>query len=175
MHPWRLKNIQKLHLRMEEIHHLARERIDMASEKLKTRYDARKTGHDFHGGDKVWLWNPKRRKVLSPKLQTNWEGRYTILKRLNDVMMRIQKSPHTKPKPPGQPKGVVVHYTQHPVREQPLSSQSSQKTENFPPRRSTVATPPGFHRPTNRRHATQQKENPPSRHAPHQRLVLIWD
>ncbi|GFU48807.1 transposable element Tcb2 transposase [Trichonephila clavipes] len=41
--------------------------------------------------------------------------------------------------------------------------------------RSTVATRPGFHRPTNRRHATQQKEKFHSRHAPHQRLVLIWD
>ncbi|GFW14539.1 retrovirus-related Pol polyprotein from transposon 412 [Trichonephila clavipes] len=65
--------IEKLHARMEEMHHLARERIDMASEKMKTRYDARATGHDFHEGDKVWLWNPKRRKGLSPKLRTNWE------------------------------------------------------------------------------------------------------
>ncbi|GFU11766.1 retrovirus-related Pol polyprotein from transposon 412 [Trichonephila clavipes] len=64
--------IQKLlQVRMEERHHLARERIGMASEKMKTRYDARATGHDFHEGDKVWLWNPKRRKGLSPKLQTN--------------------------------------------------------------------------------------------------------
>ncbi|GFW36887.1 retrovirus-related Pol polyprotein from transposon TNT 1-94 [Trichonephila clavipes] len=46
----------------------------MASEKMKTRYDARATGHDFHEGDKVWIWNPKRRKGLSPKLQTNWEA-----------------------------------------------------------------------------------------------------
>ncbi|GFU65995.1 kinectin [Trichonephila clavipes] len=81
---------------MEEMHHLARERIDMASEKMKTRYDARATGHDFHEGDKVWLWNPKRCKGLSPKLQRNWEGPYTVLKRLNDVVVRIQKSPHSK-------------------------------------------------------------------------------
>ncbi|GFW68333.1 retrovirus-related Pol polyprotein from transposon 412 [Trichonephila clavipes] len=94
--------IEKLQARMEEIHHLARERIGMASEKMKTRYDARTTGHDFHEGDKVWLWNPKRRKGLSPKLQTNWEGPYTALKRLNDVVVRIQKSPHSKPK--------VIHY-----------------------------------------------------------------
>ncbi|GFV07369.1 retrovirus-related Pol polyprotein from transposon 412 [Trichonephila clavipes] len=60
--------IEKLQARVEEMHHLARERIDMASEKMKTRYDARATGHDFHEGDKVWLWNPKRRKGLSPKL-----------------------------------------------------------------------------------------------------------
>ncbi|GFW25223.1 retrovirus-related Pol polyprotein from transposon 412 [Trichonephila clavipes] len=88
--------IEKLQARMEEMHHLA------SSEKMKTRYDARATGHDFHEGDKVWLWNPKRRKGLSPKLQTNWEGPYTVLKRLNDVVVRIQKSPHSKPK--------VIHY-----------------------------------------------------------------
>ncbi|GFW00659.1 hypothetical protein TNCV_2284051 [Trichonephila clavipes] len=74
-----------------------------------------------------------------------------------------------------QPIGVNVHCTQHPIREQPLSSQSCQKTENFPPRRSTIAMPPGFHRPTNRRHATQQKGKHHSRHASHQRLVMIWD
>ncbi|GFT01993.1 retrovirus-related Pol polyprotein from transposon 412 [Trichonephila clavipes] len=65
------ESIEKLQVRMEEMHHLARERIGMASEKMKTRYDSRATEHDFHEGDKVWLWNPKRRKGLSPKLQTN--------------------------------------------------------------------------------------------------------
>ncbi|GFU22612.1 retrovirus-related Pol polyprotein from transposon 412 [Trichonephila clavipes] len=90
--------IEKLQARMEEMHHLARERIGMASEKMKTRYDARATGHDLHEVDKVWLWNPKCFKGLSPKLQTNWEGPYTVLKRLNDIVARIQKSPHSKKK-----------------------------------------------------------------------------
>ncbi|GFU82986.1 retrovirus-related Pol polyprotein from transposon 412 [Trichonephila clavipes] len=66
--------IEKLQARMKEMHHLAWERIGIASEKMKSRYDAKATGHDFHEGDKVWLWIPKRRKGLSPKLQTNWEG-----------------------------------------------------------------------------------------------------
>ncbi|GFU12554.1 retrovirus-related Pol polyprotein from transposon 412 [Trichonephila clavipes] len=88
--------IEKLQARMEEMHHLARERIGRASEKMKTRYDARATGHGFHEGDKVGLWYPKRRKSLSPKLQTNWEGPCTVLKRLNDVVVRKQKSPHSK-------------------------------------------------------------------------------
>ncbi|GFU52108.1 kinectin [Trichonephila clavipes] len=57
------------------MHHLARERIGMASERMKTRYDARATGHDFYEGNKVWLWNTKRRKGLSPKLQANLEVR----------------------------------------------------------------------------------------------------
>ncbi|GFX27885.1 retrovirus-related Pol polyprotein from transposon 412 [Trichonephila clavipes] len=81
--------IEKLQAWIEEMHHLATERIGMASEKTKTRFDARTTGHDFHEGDKVWSWNPKRRKGLSPKLQTNWEGPYAVLKRLNDVVVRI--------------------------------------------------------------------------------------
>ncbi|GFX73304.1 retrovirus-related Pol polyprotein from transposon 412 [Trichonephila clavipes] len=90
--------IEKLQARMEEMHHQARERIGMASEKMKTRFDARATRHDFHEGDKVWLWNPKRRKGLSPKLHTNWGDPYIVLKRLNDVVVGIQKSPHSKPK-----------------------------------------------------------------------------
>ncbi|GFX48208.1 retrovirus-related Pol polyprotein from transposon 412 [Trichonephila clavipes] len=28
----------------------------------------------YRSAYKVWLWNPKRSKGLSPKLQTNWEG-----------------------------------------------------------------------------------------------------
>ncbi|GFU01550.1 gag-Pol polyprotein [Trichonephila clavipes] len=90
--------IEKLQALMEKMHHLARERIGMTSEKMKTGYDARATRHDFHEGDKVWLWNPKRRKGFSPKQQNKWEGTYLVLKRLNDVVVRIQKSPHSKPK-----------------------------------------------------------------------------
>ncbi|GFV49357.1 hypothetical protein TNCV_3630431 [Trichonephila clavipes] len=41
--------------------------------------------------------------------------------------------------------------------------------------RRIIATPPGFHRSTNRHHATQQNVNHHFRHAPHQRLVMIWD
>ncbi|GFX79280.1 integrase core domain protein [Trichonephila clavipes] len=74
----------------------------MVSEKMKTRYDAKASGHDFHEDNKVWLWNLKRRKGLSPKLQTIWEGPYAVLKRLNDVVVWIQKSPQTKP--------MVIHH-----------------------------------------------------------------
>ncbi|GFV36016.1 hypothetical protein TNCV_2867741 [Trichonephila clavipes] len=70
------------------------------------------------------------------------------------------------------------HCSLYPASNQRAASKLSDKPKtlkNFPPRRSTVATPPGFHRPTNRRHATQQKEKPHSRNAPHKRLVLIWN
>ena len=69
---------------------------------MKMRYDIKATNHAFQEGGKVWLWNPVRRKGLSPKLQSNWDGPYTVLKRLNDVVVRIRKSRSSKLK--------VVHY-----------------------------------------------------------------
>ncbi|GFV75114.1 retrovirus-related Pol polyprotein from transposon 412 [Trichonephila clavipes] len=56
---------------------------------MKTRYDTKATGHQFKEGDKVWFYNPTRRKGLSPKLQSHWDGPYTILKIINDVVIRI--------------------------------------------------------------------------------------
>ncbi|KAF8773528.1 Retrovirus-related Pol polyprotein like [Argiope bruennichi] len=62
--------VENLRTRMEEVHHLARDRIGMASEKVKTQYDATATGYNFHEGDQVWLWNPKSHKGLSPKYRS---------------------------------------------------------------------------------------------------------
>ncbi|GFU41615.1 retrovirus-related Pol polyprotein from transposon 412 [Trichonephila clavipes] len=94
--------VQNLQARFEDVHHLARERINLRTEKMKTRYDTKATGHQFKEGDKVWFYNPTRRRGLSPKLQSHWDGPYTILKIINDVVIRIRKSTNSKPR--------VVHY-----------------------------------------------------------------
>ncbi|GBN83539.1 hypothetical protein AVEN_207911-1, partial [Araneus ventricosus] len=44
------------------------------------------------------MYNPKRRRGLSPKLQQNREGPYTVVKKLNDVVYRVQRSSNAKPK-----------------------------------------------------------------------------
>ncbi|GBN38653.1 hypothetical protein AVEN_263854-1 [Araneus ventricosus] len=89
---------KNLEARLESVHVFARERIKLASERMKTRYDSRATHHHFKEGDLVWMYNPKRRKGLSPMLQQNWEGPYTVVKKLNDVVYRVQRSPNAKPK-----------------------------------------------------------------------------
>ncbi|GFW19896.1 hypothetical protein TNCV_3561991 [Trichonephila clavipes] len=94
--------VQNLQARFEDVHNLARERINLRTEKMKTRYDTKATGHQFKEGDKVWFYNPTRRKGLSPKLQSHWDGPYTILRIINDVVIRIRKSTNSKPR--------VVHY-----------------------------------------------------------------
>ncbi|GFV81608.1 retrovirus-related Pol polyprotein from transposon 412 [Trichonephila clavipes] len=93
--------VQNLQARFEDVHNLARERINLRTEdEDSVRHKA--TGHQFKEGDKVWFYNPTRRKGLSPKLQSHWDGPYTILKIINDVVIRIRKSTNSKPR--------VVHY-----------------------------------------------------------------
>ncbi|KAI5715603.1 hypothetical protein M8J77_019158 [Diaphorina citri] len=74
---------------------------DRSRDKRKSSRDRMKTGKeskdvsvvsvDFQVGDLVWLYNPKRRKGHSPKLQQNWEGPYNVITRINDVVYRIRK------------------------------------------------------------------------------------
>ncbi|GBN14851.1 hypothetical protein AVEN_165667-1 [Araneus ventricosus] len=101
--------LNNLEARLESVHAFARERIKLASERMKTRYDSGATDHHFKEGDQVWLYNPKRRRGLSPKLQQNWEGPYTIVKKLNDVIYRVQRSSNAKSK-------VIHNYRQTPYR-----------------------------------------------------------
>ncbi|GFX10694.1 hypothetical protein TNCV_147361 [Trichonephila clavipes] len=65
---------------MVEMHHLVRNRISMASEKRKTRYYVKATGHDFHEGDKIcrntsFVW---RIKIDAPEQDGNFNCRPDI-------------------------------------------------------------------------------------------------
>ncbi|KAJ8962691.1 hypothetical protein NQ318_001088 [Aromia moschata] len=74
------------------------EKLKIHSDKMKQRLDTTSTETAFKPGDAVWLYAPKRTKGKSPKLQSNWEGPYTIIKKINDLVYRIQLSPRSKPK-----------------------------------------------------------------------------
>ncbi|GBN39397.1 hypothetical protein AVEN_54199-1 [Araneus ventricosus] len=90
--------LNNLEARLESVHAFARERINLTSERMKTRYDSGASDHHFKNGDQVWMYNPKRRRSLSTKLQHYWEKAYTIVKKLNDVIYRVQRSPISKQK-----------------------------------------------------------------------------
>ena len=47
-------------------------------------------------GDAVWMYNPQRKKGLSPKLQKPWQGPYVIVKRINDLIYRLQLGPRSR-------------------------------------------------------------------------------
>nr|WPV71156.1 MAG: replicase [Ips erranti-like virus 3] len=89
---------EKLAQRLHVIHEEVRQKLKFASDRLKTRYDKRANSSGFQAGDQVWLYNPARKKGKSPKLQRSWEGPYDVIKRLNDVVYRIQRGHRAKMK-----------------------------------------------------------------------------
>ncbi len=78
--------------RLKRTYKIVRNRLDLALDWMKTRYDVRANSLVFSTGDHVWLNNPAHKKGHCPKLQQDWDGPYVIVKPLNDVMYRIQKS-----------------------------------------------------------------------------------
>ena len=80
----------------KELHETMHARLETDRDKLKVKYDRTVSANGFHEGQRVLLYNPKRKKGVCPKLPTNWDGPYKVIKRLNDVVYRIQK--HSSPK-----------------------------------------------------------------------------
>lgn len=60
-------------------------------------YDAKAACRAFSRGDWVWLYNPPRKKGISPKLSRPWKGPYLVIEQLNNVVYRIQQSSRSKP------------------------------------------------------------------------------
>ncbi|XP_075168511.1 uncharacterized protein LOC142240690 [Haematobia irritans] len=83
-----------------KVHESVRNKIKMVSNRMKARYDRAANTEGFSEGQLVLLFNPQRKKGLCPKLQTQWEGPYKVIKKINDVVYRIQKddSPRSKMK-----------------------------------------------------------------------------
>ena len=90
---------EKVQKSLEQVHHFARENLQLASNKMKDYYDVHADTQFFGAGDAVWLHNPQWKP---PKLMRAWEGPYTVTKAINDVVYRIQLTPRSKPK--------VVHH-----------------------------------------------------------------
>ncbi|KAJ8950520.1 hypothetical protein NQ318_015264 [Aromia moschata] len=87
--------VEDLRERIDRIHRFAREKLKIHSDKMKQRLDSTSTETAFKPGDAVWLYAQKGQKE---KVQSNWEGPYTIIKKINDLVYRIQLSPRSKPK-----------------------------------------------------------------------------
>ncbi|KAJ8910177.1 hypothetical protein NQ315_016188 [Exocentrus adspersus] len=90
--------VASLEERLKRVREFARNRLLLTRDRMKMRLDV-KPGHNvFKEGDAVWLYQPQRKKGLSPRLQRTWEGPYLIVKKVNDLVYRIQMSTKVKPK-----------------------------------------------------------------------------
>lgn len=88
----------KLRKILEEVHAKARDCLEVTGSNMKRRYDRSADADGFQVGDAVWLYNPTCKKNTSPKLKRPWEGPYRVMKRITDVVYRIQLTPRSKPK-----------------------------------------------------------------------------
>ena len=85
--------------KLERVHHFTRSHFKMSSDRMKQRYDLLvQEEQPLEAGDAVWLHNPQKKKGLSVKLQCPWQGPYLVLKKINDLVYRIQLGPTCKPK-----------------------------------------------------------------------------
>jgi len=82
---------QMLQERLITAHRLVRNSMRTAGNNMKTRYDWHSREVKYNVGDHVWLHNPLRKRGLSPKLQSPWEGPYEILQVMSDVTYKIRR------------------------------------------------------------------------------------
>lgn len=85
---------------LAEVHHQVRGKLRVAGQAMKDNYDRRMRDVKYAVGDRVWLHNPRRKRGLSPKLQSPWEGPYTVIAVLSAVTYRIKR---------GRKRSSVVH------------------------------------------------------------------
>ena len=82
--------LRGLQQRLAEVHDFTRKRQELAGEKQKRAYDTRCRGRPFSSGEKVWVYNPTRKKGVSPKLTSKWVGPCEVLERISDVVYRVK-------------------------------------------------------------------------------------
>ena len=89
---------------LEGVHDFARNHLRITTDGMRQKYGSSPGCHQLHPRNAAWLHNPQWKQGLTPKLQRPWQGPYTIIKWINDLVYRIKLGPATKPK--------VVHRNQ---------------------------------------------------------------
>ena len=92
----------ELENKLEKVHDLARKNLTIASNSQKRLYDHRLNQNVYQVGDMVWLYTPQIKPGLCSKLSRKWTGPFVVMKKLNDVIYRIQLNKRSKAK--------VVHH-----------------------------------------------------------------
>ena len=76
--------------RFERTYELTTGNTQKACNPYKDYYDAKAKEATYKVGDKVWLHVPVVKKGKNLKLSRPWQGPYTVVKRLSDVVYRIE-------------------------------------------------------------------------------------
>jgi hypothetical protein len=89
--------------RFQKSYEMARETTGKSTQRYKEYNDTKANGKPFKIGDRVWLHVPYVKKGKSLKLSRPWTRPYVVMKKLSDLVYRIQMESNKK-------KRVVVHF-----------------------------------------------------------------
>jgi predicted aspartyl protease len=89
---------EDLREKLRGVHERARHAVKVNQRHQEKNYNRKATEPGYSVGDFVWLNSPRIRKGISKKLTLPWEGPYLIVKKLGDVVLRIQKTSRSLPK-----------------------------------------------------------------------------
>ncbi|KAK2918385.1 hypothetical protein Q8A73_002756 [Channa argus] len=117
-----LDYLRRLKEPLSVVHQLARESQGDAGARQKRAYDGRCHGQPFAVGDNVWVYCPVRKRGLSPKLTSHWQGPGEILDRISEVVYRVRM--------PRKGRRVVLHRDRlapyHPLAPNPVTETGGQ-------------------------------------------------
>ena len=85
--------IDSLKESLKKIRAGARNLMEIRSSWMKAWYDRKARDLLFQERQKVWLLNPRRKLGRAPKLQSDWEGPYLIVRKMSDVIFCIRSTP----------------------------------------------------------------------------------
>lgn len=127
--------IRSLRTTLDEVHEKAREHLRTAQKRQKDYYDRRVAGEQIKVGDRVFLHEPAVKKGQTKKFHSPWQGPYTVVKRISDVVYRIQAADNPR-------KRKVVHFNRlklcskpQPVDQENEKDQSASHASTPPVRR----------------------------------------
>jgi hypothetical protein len=76
--------------RLSSVHRFVRQNLSLAADAMKHRHDGTDRVEKISVDDLVWLLDPWMKKGLSPKLQSNWTGPFTVEEVINDQLCRVR-------------------------------------------------------------------------------------
>ena len=79
-----------LRAKTENAYHIVRTRMQRVQKRTKDYYDKNVTGSVFERGDRVRVYQPCTSKGQTRKLWRPWTGPYRVVKKISDVVYRVQ-------------------------------------------------------------------------------------
>ena len=90
--------VRKMQIAMQLAYGVTRDKLQSSAVMQKHYYDRKAKPNQWTAGQSVWLYNPRRRKGRTPKLDKPWEGPFAIVKVFSNVLCMIQRNRRSKPK-----------------------------------------------------------------------------